>query len=103
MGKLKESFSKFTIDFFSKVIYDLLKLVFGTIIFIYSSKPIPFVNEVLEREYYLSILDIIIHSCLLILITSCLLYLFFRKKYKKIQFNNQIDELTGVKISKLWN
>ena len=56
MGKLKESFSKFTIDFFSKVIYDLLKLVFVTIIVIRSSKLILFANEVLEREYYLSIL-----------------------------------------------
>ena len=88
MGKLKESFSRFTIDFFSKVIYDILKLVFVTIIFIYSGKLIPFVNELLEHEYSLSILDIIIYSCLLILITSCLLYLFFRKKYKKIQVNN---------------
>ena len=61
------------------------------------------VNEVLEREDHISISDIFFYSCFLILINSFILYLYFKKKYKKFLADNQIDELTGVKIPKLWN
>ena len=96
-GKIKSVFFEVYKRFLSEVISDIVKLFILSIVVMYSSKLIPFVNEVLEREYVLSIFYIIIYTCILIFITSGFLYLFLREKYKKIQADNQIDELTGVK------
>lgn len=97
MKYLKNSFSKFKKDVLSKVFYDLLKYLFITFILVIILKYIPIAKEKLEIEASYSIWLILIYSLLLIGISLVTSYLLFNKRFKKMQADSRIDELTGLK------
>lgn len=97
MKYLKDSFSKFKKDVLSKVFYDLLKYLFITFILVLILKYVPLAKEKLELEVSNSIWVILIYSLLLIGISLTTSFLLFNKRFKKIQSDSRIDELTGLK------
>ncbi|UXP32089.1 GGDEF domain-containing protein [Reichenbachiella agarivorans] len=97
MRYLKDSFSKFKKDVLSKVFYDLLKYLFITFILVLVLKYVPIAKEKLELELSITLWVILIYSLVLIGISLTTSYLLFNKRFKKIQADSQIDELTGLK------
>lgn len=97
MRYLKDSFSKFKKDVLSKVFYDLLKYLFITFILVLILKYVPIAKEKLELELSITIWVILIYSLALIGISLTTSYLLFNKRFKKIQADSRIDELTGLK------
>ena len=100
MKYIKESFSKFKKDALSKVLYDLMKYLFFTIIFVAILKYIPLIKEKLELEVSLTIWTVIILSLLLVGICFAFSYVLFNTRFKSILAQSRIDELTGLKNHK---
>jgi diguanylate cyclase (GGDEF)-like protein len=103
MKYLKYSLSKFKNDALSKVFYDIMKYTFITLIAFLGLWFIPKAKEALTKQVSLSIWSIILSSLILILLTLLIAYFQFYKKFKKIQSESQIDELTGLKNYKAKN
>jgi len=97
MKYLKDSFSKFKKDVLSKVFYDLLKYLFLTFILVLVLKYVPLAKEKLELEVSNSIWVILIYSLLLIGFSLTISFLLFNRRFKKIQSDSRIDELTGLR------
>lgn len=100
MKYLKDSFSKFRKDVLSKVFYDLMKYLFFTFILVVILKFIPIIKVKLDSEISVTIWILLILTLLLIGICFTISFLLFNKRFKKIQANNRIDELTGLKNHK---
>lgn len=100
MNYLKNSFSKFKKDVLSKVFYDLMKYLLISFILVLILKYIPIVKGKLEIEVSITIWVILIFSLLLVGISLTISFLLFNRRFKKIQAENQIDELTGLKNHK---
>lgn len=100
MKYLKESFLKFKKDVLSKVFYDLVKYLFLTFILVIILKYVPIAEEILEIKVSNSIWVIIVYSLILITISLTISFLLFNKRLRKIQSDNRIDELTGLKNHK---
>src|SRR5690554_1118400 len=97
MKYLKDSFSKFKKDVLSKVFYDLLKYLFITFILVLVLKYVPLAKEKLELEVSNSIWVILIYSLFLIGLSLTTSFLLFNRRFKKIQSDSRIDELTGLR------
>lgn len=100
MKYLKNSLSKFKQDVLSKVFYDLMKYLFISVILVVILKFIPFVKEKLELEVSITVWIILIFVLFLVGICFIISFLLFNRRFKKIQVDNQIDELTGLKNHK---
>lgn len=97
MKYLIDSFSKFKKDALSKVLYDTMKYVFITFIVVLILRFVPFVKELLQTQISLSVWVLILTSLTLIILSLLLASFQFQKKFKKLQSENQTDELTGLK------
>lgn len=81
----------------SKVFYDTMKYIFITFVVVIFLRFVPVIKEILLTEISLSAWSIILMSLALIILSLLLASFQFQKKYKKLQSENQTDELTGLK------
>lgn len=100
MKYLKDSFNKFKKDVLSNALYDFLKYLVFSVIFVFALQFVPVVKEWLNVKFSISIWFIILASLVLIILSLILSMNIFNKKLKEIQSQNQIDELTGLKNHK---
>lgn len=100
MKYLKDSFNKFKKDALSKAFYDSLTYLIFSVIFVFVLQFVPVVKEWLNVEFSFSIWLIVLLSLTLIIFSFILSIIIFNQKLKKIQLENRIDELTGLKNHK---
>lgn len=97
MKYLKDSFSKFKQDALSKAFYDSLMFFLGLFILTLGLKIVPNVKEKLESEVSITIWVALIFTLLLVGVCFSIAFLLFNRRIRKIQAENQVDELTGLK------
>ncbi|QQT55334.1 GGDEF domain-containing protein [Sphingobacterium multivorum] len=100
MGYIYKSLRKFKDDFLSKGIYDFLKWSVLTLLLIFTAKWIPPINQILMSKYSISIVWLLISSILLIILTTVVVRIIYKKLIKEIVNDNFTDELTGLKNHK---
>ncbi|KQO22677.1 diguanylate cyclase [Flavobacterium sp. Leaf82] len=103
MAYIYKSFKKFKDDVLSKGIYDILKALIVSLILLLPSRRIPYVKEIIQTRYSISIYWILISSVLLISITTLVISYLFKKKIRNVVNDNYTDELTGLKNHKALN
>ncbi|QEC51976.1 diguanylate cyclase (GGDEF)-like protein [Anseongella ginsenosidimutans] len=97
MKYIKDSFSKFKKDVLSNVFYDLMKYLFISFILVLILKFIPIAKEKLELDFSISIWVTMLCSLFLIGISFSISFFLFNSRFQKLQSQNRIDELTGLK------
>jgi diguanylate cyclase (GGDEF)-like protein len=95
-----ESIMRFKNEIISKVMYDIVKWLFISLVLIIIAKWVPFVRTFFSKEFTITIYLIVISSVGLIAITTILVSSIFRKKIRKVLNVNHTDELTGLKNHK---
>lgn len=100
MEYINKSLKKFKDDFLSKGIYDVVKWSVLTLLLIFTAKWIPPVNYILMSKYSISIIWLLFSSILLIILTTAVVRIMYKKRIKEIVNDNFTDELTGLKNHK---
>ncbi|QXP52545.1 GGDEF domain-containing protein [Cellulophaga sp. HaHa_2_1] len=97
MNYLKESFTKFKKDLFSKSLYDIIKYLVIISITIIISRFIPVIKEIFQIELKNTIWTMSLIIVYTMIFSFFITTLILSKTYKKILIENNTDELTGLK------
>ena len=97
---IKESLLKFKQDALAKTLYDLIKYLISSYFFAILLNFIPSIKKKFALELSVTIWIVLTFTVFLIGISITISFLLFNKKFKRIQIENQIDDLTGLKITK---